>query len=188
MRDWSHKASLYISDKPSVRANVYLPNQTIDYDSITKLTDNLQGLFPPANTGSTEEMSKSEFIGFPKVTHNENRWLDAKIHTSEWAGIMWNFVLRLLIRIIRLREFRANMFRCFVQRIFRQVQSRPGSSVGIATGYGLDGPRIESRWGGETFRTCPDRPWVPPNLLYHVTGPFPGVKSGRVVTLTPHPF
>jgi hypothetical protein len=23
----------------------------------------------------------------------------------------------------------------------------PGSSVGIATGYGLDGPEIESRWG-----------------------------------------
>jgi hypothetical protein len=23
----------------------------------------------------------------------------------------------------------------------------PGSSVGIATGYGLDGPGIESRWG-----------------------------------------
>ena len=23
---------------------------------------------------------------------------------------------------------------------------RPGRSVGIATGYGLDGPRIESRW------------------------------------------
>ena len=25
--------------------------------------------------------------------------------------------------------------------------SGPGSSVGIATGYGLDGPGIESRWG-----------------------------------------
>jgi hypothetical protein len=24
----------------------------------------------------------------------------------------------------------------------------PGSAVGIATGYGLDGPGIESRWGG----------------------------------------
>jgi hypothetical protein len=24
---------------------------------------------------------------------------------------------------------------------------KPGSSVGLATGYGLDGPRIESRWG-----------------------------------------
>jgi len=33
----------------------------------------------------------------------------------------------------------------------------PGSSVGIATAYGLDGPGIESRWG-EIFRTCPDRP------------------------------
>ena len=31
------------------------------------------------------------------------------------------------------------------------------SSVGIATRYGLDGPRIESRWG-EIFRTCPDQP------------------------------
>ena len=27
------------------------------------------------------------------------------------------------------------------------VISGPGSVVGIATGYGLDGPRIESRWG-----------------------------------------
>ena len=26
-----------------------------------------------------------------------------------------------------------------------------GSSVGIATGYGLDGPGIESRWGGARF-------------------------------------
>ena len=33
----------------------------------------------------------------------------------------------------------------------------PGSVVGIATAYGLDGPGIESRWG-EIFRTCPDRP------------------------------
>jgi hypothetical protein len=32
------------------------------------------------------------------------------------------------------------------------------SSVGIITRYGLDGPGIESRWGDEIFRTCPDRP------------------------------
>ena len=37
----------------------------------------------------------------------------------------------------------------------------PGSSVGIATDYGLDGPGIESRWG-EIFR--PFRPAL---------GPFP---------------
>ena len=33
----------------------------------------------------------------------------------------------------------------------------PGSVVGIATAYGLDGPGIESRWG-EIFRTSPDPP------------------------------
>ena len=40
------------------------------------------------------------------------------------------------------------------------------SSVGIATRYGLDGQGIESRWGGEIFRTRPDRPWGPHILLY----------------------
>jgi hypothetical protein len=53
----------------------------------------------------------------------------------------------------------------------------PGSSVGIATGYGLDGPGIESRWGGEIFRTCPDRPWGPPSLLYNRCRVFPGAKE-----------
>ena len=61
------------------------------------------------------------------------------------------------------------------------------SSVGIATRYGLDGPGIESRWG-EIFRTCPDRPWSPISLLYNGYLVFPGVKSGRSVTLTPHPL
>jgi len=53
----------------------------------------------------------------------------------------------------------------------------PGSIVGIATGYGLDGPGIESRWGGEIFRTCPDRPCGPPSLLYNGYRVFPGGKE-----------
>ena len=48
------------------------------------------------------------------------------------------------------------------------------SSVGIATRYELDGPGIESRCGGEIFRTRPDRPWGPPSLM--VTRAFQGVK------------
>jgi len=52
------------------------------------------------------------------------------------------------------------------------------SSVGIATRYRLDGPGIESRWGGEIFRTRLDLPWSPPSLLYiGYCASFPGVKQ-----------
>jgi len=64
----------------------------------------------------------------------------------------------------------------------------PDSSVGIATGFGLDGLGIESRWGREFPHlsrlalgpTQPPAQWVP--------GLSRGVKSGRGVTLTPHPL
>jgi hypothetical protein len=41
----------------------------------------------------------------------------------------------------------------FFTHCFCKVRGQD-SSVGIATGYGLDGPGIESRWG-EIFRTRP---------------------------------
>jgi len=40
------------------------------------------------------------------------------------------------------------------------VSGGPGSSVGIATGYGLDGPGIESRWGRDF--PCLSRPALGP--------------------------
>jgi hypothetical protein len=49
------------------------------------------------------------------------------------------------------------------------------SSVGITIRYGLNGPGIESRWGGEIFLTRPDRSWGPPSLNKQwVTRLFPG--------------
>jgi hypothetical protein len=51
-----------------------------------------------------------------------------------------------------------------------------GSSVGIATGYGLDGPGIEPG-GGEILRTSPGGPWGPPSLLYNGYRVFPGGKE-----------
>ena len=63
--------------------------------------------------------------------------------------------------------------------------SGPGSSVGIATDYRLDGPGIESRWG-EIFRR-PDRLWEPPSLLYNGYWVFPGgkVRPGSAADYSP---
>jgi hypothetical protein len=56
----------------------------------------------------------------------------------------------------------------------------PGSSVGIVTEYGLDGPGIESRLG-KIFRLG-----AHPATCTMGTGSFPGVKCGRDVLLTTH--
>ena len=51
----------------------------------------------------------------------------------------------------------------------------PGSSVGIATDYGLDGPGIELQWSrGSVARA--DRPWGPPSLLYNG---YRGLSQGK---------
>ena len=54
----------------------------------------------------------------------------------------------------------------------------PGSSVGIATGYGLDGPGSDPG-GNEIFR--------PPSLLYNGYRVFPGgkVRPGRAADHSP---
>ena len=62
------------------------------------------------------------------------------------------------------------------------------SSVGIATRYGLDGPGIESRWGGEIFRTRPDLPWGPPSLLYNGYQVFSGGKAAGAWCWPPTPI
>ena len=60
------------------------------------------------------------------------------------------------------------------------MEGGPGSSVGVAPAYLLDGPGIEPRWGG-IFSTCPDKPWGQPSFLYNGYRLFPGgnVRPGR---------
>jgi hypothetical protein len=64
----------------------------------------------------------------------------------------------------------------------------PGRIVGIAIGYGLDGPGIESRWGARFSAPVQTGPGANPASCTMGTGSFPGVKSGRGVMLTPHPL
>jgi hypothetical protein len=68
------------------------------------------------------------------------------------------------------------------------VMCGPGSVVDIATGYGLDGSGIESPRGRDFPHLSRPalRPTQPP--VQWVPGLSPGVKSGRGVTLTFHPF
>jgi len=64
---------------------------------------------------------------------------------------------------------------------------RPGSVVGIATGYGLDGPGIESRWWARFSAPVQTGPGAHPASCTMGTGSFPGVKRpGRNDDPSPH--
>jgi hypothetical protein len=62
------------------------------------------------------------------------------------------------------------------------------SSFGIATRYGMDGPGIESRWGGAGFSaTVQTGPGAHPVSYTMATGSFPEVKRpGRGVDHPPY--
>jgi hypothetical protein len=54
----------------------------------------------------------------------------------------------------------------------------------MATGHGLDGSGIESRWG----RDFPHLSKPALALCTMSTGSFPGIESDRGVKWAPHPF
>jgi hypothetical protein len=79
-----------------------------------------------------------------------------------------------------------------VQEVLKYISIKqgcgPGSSLGIVTGYGLDGPGIESRWGTRFSAPVQTGHEAHTSSCTMGTGSFPGVESGRGVTMTPHPF
>jgi len=58
----------------------------------------------------------------------------------------------------------------------------------MATGYGLDGTGIETRWEARFFAPVQTGPGAHPASYTMGTDSFPGVKGGRDVTLTPQPL
>ena len=75
-----------------------------------------------------------------------------------------------------------------VLKEYNHINTGLGSSVGIATGYRLDGPGIESRWEARFSASVQTGPRTQPASCTMGTGSFPGVKRGRGVTLTPYPL
>ena len=54
----------------------------------------------------------------------------------------------------------------------------------LATGWTVRG---SNPGGVEIFRTCPDRPWGPPSLLYNGCRAFPGGKERQGPEADPSP-
>jgi hypothetical protein len=63
----------------------------------------------------------------------------------------------------------------------------PGSSVGVATDYGLDGPWIESRWRRDFFAHVQTGPGAHPISSTMGTGSYTGA-NGRSAVLTTNPL
>jgi hypothetical protein len=79
-----------------------------------------------------------------------------------------------------------NVLLCFnIFRCYHWIRG-PSSVVGLATGYGLDGPGIESQLGARFFTPVQTGPGARRASCTMDTGSFPGLKNGRGVTLTSH--
>ena len=115
---------------------------------------------PPKEKNSRGEKSglrRGNFICPPRPIHRVGKWLPDMIESK-------NIILN-----------------------YRYPNSGPGSSVGIATDYGLDGPGSNPGWD-EIFRPVQTGPGAHPASCTMGTGSFPGVKCGRGVLLTTHPL
>jgi hypothetical protein len=99
-----------------------------------------------------------------------------------------NYLQIFLLLIIKLNTNICERLEKWINEFITQtlVGSGQGSVVGITTGYGLNGPGIESRWGERFSVPVQTGPGAHPDSCTISTVSFPGVKSGRGVKLTPH--
>jgi len=92
--------------------------------------------------------------------------------------VYWSFC-----RTVNIRVFKRSIF--VITLRFTLIRG-PGSSVGIATNYGLNG--LGSNPGGRDFPPVQTGPGAHPASCKMGTGSLSGVKCGRGVLLTTHPF
>jgi hypothetical protein len=87
--------------------------------------------------------------------------------------------------ILRVSQFPGLVYSSIFRPISTCNLGRVAQSVyRLATGWTVRG---SNPGGGEIFRTCPDRPWGPPSLLYNEYRVFPGgkLRPGRAADHSP---
>ena len=130
-------------------------------------------------------------VCFPKLPNLFRFTLQLNVFTWHCGSSMCVILVHLELfpevetTILRTLIFHPPTAKLFVVTLYR---CGPGSSVGIEAGYGLDGPAIEYRWRARFSASVQTCPGAHPASCTIDTGSFPGVKNGRGVTLTPHPF
>ena len=105
------------------------------------------------------------------------QWCTVKQISNNETYLLIKYIKSVLWRVAKRLSYKQDA-RCLK---FNVILWGPGNSVGIATGYGLDGP-LGARFSAP-FQTGPG---AHPASCIMGTGFFPGVKSDRGVTLTSH--
>jgi hypothetical protein len=112
------------------------------------------------------------------------------LSVPRWSGVKFsaNCYEWFIVSFLNFLQTNAQKISLTLKFYWLEYLCGPGSSVGLATGYGLDGPGVESGWGlyfphlsrPALGTTRPPVQWVP--VLSR------GVESDRGVTLTPRPL
>jgi hypothetical protein len=117
-------------------------------------------------------------------------WLNLKnyINFSSWyiCSHLNLIMYKVLTGLFQFPPVPIKMVICIKISLFLFVVGPGAQSVyRLATGWT---GRASNPGGGEIFRSCPDRLWGTPSLLYNGYRVFSGVECGRGVTLTPYPL
>jgi len=107
-------------------------------------------------------------------------------HLAGWCS---GNILRYIFRkcLVQISVFLASIPQGIIRDIYHSLCVNVGrdSVFGIATRYGLDGPRIKSRWAGSFLHPSRPSPGTTQLPVQWVPGLFPGVK--RAVRGADHP-
>jgi hypothetical protein len=127
-------------------------------------------------------------VGFNSGVKGLNAVLSGDIMPASLLFYTTDFNSIIVLKRMSPPYFRRRYCMCGITILY-PIICGPDSSVGIATRYGLDGPRIKSRWGWDFPQ--PSRPALgptqPPIQLYSGYRVFPGSKAAGAWCLPPTP-